>query len=91
MGCGVSGCATCDGFFFRGLDVAVVGGGNIAVEEALFLTNFASKVTVVHRRDSFRAKKIFQDRLFNNPEDLGDLGQRAGGSRGEENPLKVKG
>jgi thioredoxin reductase (NADPH) len=66
-GYGISACATCDGFFYKGKDVAVIGGGNSAVEEAIYLSNIASKVTLIHRRDTLRAEKIAQERLFSNP------------------------
>jgi thioredoxin reductase (NADPH) len=90
-GYGVSACATCDGFFYRGKDVLVIGGGNTAVEEALFLTNFASRVTVVHRRDGFRAEKILQDRLFKNPKISVIWDSVLEEVIGGENPLKVQG
>ncbi len=90
-GFGVSACASCDGFFYRGREVMVVGGGNSAVEEALFLTNFASKVTVVHRRDSFRAEKILQERLLKNPKVEVVWNHTLEEVVGDENPLGVTG
>jgi thioredoxin reductase (NADPH) len=89
-GYGVSACATCDGFFYRGKEVLVIGGGNTAVEEALFLTNFANKVTVVHRRDSFRAERILQERLYRNSKISVLWNTVLADVVGEENPLKVK-
>ncbi|MEM7722099.1 MAG: thioredoxin-disulfide reductase [Pseudomonadota bacterium] len=90
-GFGVSACATCDGFFYRGQEVVVIGGGNTAVEEALFLTNFASKVTLVHRRDSLRAEKILQHRLFKNPKVEVLWDHQVEEVVGAENPLGVEG
>jgi thioredoxin reductase (NADPH) len=90
-GYGVSACATCDGFFYKGKEVFVIGGGNTAVEEALFLTNFASKVTVVHRRDAFRAEKILQDRLFKNPKIDVIWDSALDDVTGNDSPLKVRG
>ncbi len=90
-GFGVSACATCDGFFYRGKEVVVVGGGNTAVEEAMFLTNFATKVTVIHRRGSFRAERILQDRLFKNPKIKVIWDSAIEEIRGDENPRKVTG
>jgi thioredoxin reductase (NADPH) len=90
-GFGVSACATCDGFFYRGKEVVVIGGGNTAVEEALFLTNFASKVTLIHRRDTLRSEKILQDRLFKNPKVELLWNHAVEEVLGDENPLGVTG
>ena len=90
-GFGVSACATCDGFFYRGQEIVVIGGGNTAVEEALFLTKFASKVTLVHRRDTLRAEKILQDRLMKNPQIEPLWFHQLEEVLGEDNPLGVTG
>src|ERR1700691_2067162 len=89
-GFGVSACATCDGFFYRGKEVMVVGGGNTAVEEALFLTNFASQVTIVHRRDELRAERILQERLFAHPKIEVVWDHAIDEVLGDDDPLKVR-
>ena len=89
-GFGISACATCDGFFFKDQEVAVIGGGNSAVEEAMYLTNFASKVTLIHRRDKLRAEKILQKRLFNNPKIKILWNKRVLQFEGNENPSALK-
>lgn len=89
QGGGVSACATCDGFFYRGKEVIVVGGGNTAVEEALYLTNHASQVTIVHRRDHFRAERILQERLFKHPKIKVIWDSAVDEICGTENPNKV--
>ena len=91
QGYGVSACATCDGFFFKEKEVAVIGGGNSAVEEALFLTNFASKVYLVHRRDALRSEKILQERLFKNKKISIIWNSELAEITGEENPTNVTG
>jgi len=90
-GFGVSACATCDGFFYRGKEVVVIGGGNTAVEEALFLTKFASKVSVIHRRDSLRSEKILEHRLLNNEKVEMVWDTTVEEVLGDENPLGVTG
>lgn len=91
QGFGVSGCATCDGFFYRNKEVIVIGGGNTAVEEALYLTNHASRVTLIHRRDSLRAEKILQDRLFKHSKISVIWNNIVEEIVGEESPLNVTG
>jgi thioredoxin reductase (NADPH) len=90
-GFGVSACATCDGFFYRGQEIVVIGGGNTAVEEALFLTNFASKVTLIHRRDELRAEKILQHRLLNHPKIVPMWFHQLEEVIGADTPLGVEG
>ena len=90
-GFGVSGCATCDGFFYRGKNVAVVGGGNTAAEEAIYLTNFASSVTLIHRRDTLRADKLLQDKLRNNNKIRIEWDSVVEEILGTESPLSVNG
>ncbi len=90
-GFGVSGCATCDGFFYRNRDVAVVGGGNTAVDEAIYLTNFAKSVTLIHRRDELRADKVLQERLFKNPKIKVEWNSVVDEVLGQDTPLGVTG
>ena len=89
-GYGISACATCDGFFFKDQEVAVIGGGNSAVEEAIYLTNFASKVTLIHRRNQLRAEKILQERLFNNKKIKILWNKKVSNFEGDEDPLALK-
>ena len=89
-GFGISACATCDGFFFKDKKVIVIGGGNTAVEEALFLTNFASKVTLIHRREKLRAEKILQDRVFNNKKIEILWNNKVKEFVGDESPIALK-
>ena len=89
-GFGISACATCDGFFFKDKNVIVVGGGNTAVEEALYLTNFASKVTLIHRREKLRAEKILQDRVFNNKKIEILWNNKVKEFVGDENPISLR-
>ncbi len=91
QGYGVSGCATCDGFFYKNQEIAVIGGGNTAVEEALYLTNFASKVTLIHRRDELRAEKIMQERLLKHPKIEVLWDHTLEEVLGDENPKSVTG
>lgn len=89
-GYGISACATCDGFFFKDQEIAVIGGGNSAVEEALYLTNFASKVTLIHRRDSLRAEKILQERLFKHPKIEIIWNKTVKEFQGSDNPITLE-
>ena len=91
LGFGVSGCATCDGFFFRNRNVAVIGGGNTAAEEALYLTNFAQSVTIIHRRGQLRADKVLQEMLFNNPKIILEWDSVVVEVVGRHNPKSVTG
>jgi thioredoxin reductase (NADPH) len=91
LGYGVSGCATCDGFFYRNKDVAIIGGGNTAVEDAIYLSSFAKSVTLIHRRDSLRAEKVLQERLFKNPKITIKWDHQLEEVVGDSEPLSVTG